>query len=424
MRVPKCKRLFWQGTAAARGNMPAIYVEKMDFPGRGKAKRLAVILALPAPMAIRKIREESVSQHDSRKEAQGGRLHWPYPRLNQETVLAIGVALLSLCLYPFWGTVALAAIFAFGLKVPLLKLRAKLRLGRRITVWMAVASLLLALLLPAGYLGLRLYQVAAGQGRAAGGDGIFSSQTSAKISGAYDRIEEKLAAYGKRFKIYESTADARQSMRESISNVGKNAVALVTGALLGIPDLVVSLLIFSLFFYLFLAKGEKIGAGLVHLGIIPRSDLDGLVGTFQRSCRDTIVTNIILGTVQASFVAIGARIGGFREMAVIFTLTFFLSFIPIIGASPVAFFLAGVSFLVGNSTAGIVLLVTGAIAGSIDNILRPFLISAGDDEGHPILSFAAIIGAIMIFGLKGLFLGPVIITVTFALLKKVGQARA
>jgi len=349
------------------------------------------------------------------------KLTWPYPRLSREAVLAVSLALLALCLYPFWGTVALAAIFAFGLKQPLVKLKERLHLGRKFTVILAVGILVCSLLLPASFLSLRLYQIAIGQQKEKGVSGVFSAQTSAQLSSAYSRVEETVASYGKKFNMYENTGDARSAIQDNIAAAGKAVIGFFTGALLGIPDLVVGLIIFALFFYLFLAKGAGIGEGMVKIGIVPAGDLDPLVKTFQKSCYDTIVTNLVLGTVQAAIVAIGARICGYKEMAVIFTLTFFLSFIPIIGAAPMGFLLAAVSFLSGNTAAGIGLVVAGLVAGSIDNILRPYMISGGDAEGHPVLSFAAIIGAITIFGLKGLFVGPVILNTAFALLSKTGE---
>ncbi len=364
-------------------------------------------------MEIRKLPINTEVMHRSKAD----RRTWPYPKLNRETVLGLGLALLAFCLYPFWGTIAVAAIFAFGLKKPLTTIRSNLRLGRTLSVVMAVVVLLLALLLPATYLGLRLYQVAAEKGRT-GSDGIFSAATTERIANAYQRIEEGVATYGQKFRYYQSTADARQSIRQNLAKLGKTGIEWFTTALLGIPDLVVSLFLFSLFLYLFLSKGVEIGAGFTRIGILPQADLQALVSTFQKSCRDAIVISIAIGVVQATVVAVGARLSGYREFAVIFTITFFLSFIPIIGAGPVGFFLSAVSFLTGNSAAGIALLATGLVAGSIDNILRPYLISNKNNEGHPILSLATIIGAIMIFGLKGLILGPVILTVTFSLLKK------
>jgi predicted PurR-regulated permease PerM len=370
-------------------------------------------------MAIQKLRQYLP---DTEERPKGTRANWPYPRLGRKTVLAIGIALLALCLYPFWGTMALAAIFAFGLRQPLTKLKRKLGLSRGLAVGLAVALLVCSLLLPVSFLGLRLYQIASGQ-KERGVSGIFSAQTSQQLTNAYTRIEETIATYGKKFNMYEDTTDARTAIQENLAGVGKAVIGFFTGALLGIPDLVVSLLIFALFFYLFLAKGEGIGNGLVKLGIVPAGDIAPLTSTFQRCCYDTIVTNLVLGTLQASIVAVGARIFGFKEMAVIFTLTFFLSFIPIIGAAPMAFLLSGVSFLSGNTGAGIGLVVVGLITGSVDNILRPFMISNGEAEGHPVLSFAAIIGAIAVFGLKGLFLGPVILTTTLSLLSKPSESK-
>jgi len=361
-------------------------------------------------MGILKLKPELTQRHSKMT-----KLSWPFPRLSRELVLAASIALLALCLYPFWGTIAVAAIFAFGTKQPMMKLKERLHLGRGFSVAIAVTLLICSLILPTSFLGLRLYQIAVGQ-KDKGVTGIFSEQTTSQISSAYTRVEEKAVAYGKKFNMYDSTADARAAIQDNLATVGKNSVRIFTGVLLGIPDLIVSLFLFALFFYLFLAKGSGIGDGLVRLGVIPPGDLQPLVQTLQKSCYDTIVTNFFLGTIQASIVAIGARICGFREMAVIFTVTFFLSFIPIIGAAPVAFLLSIVSFLSGNTGSGIGLLVIGAIAGSVDNILRPYLISNRKSDGHPIFSLAAIIGAITIFGLKGLFVGPVIITTTFALL--------
>jgi len=348
------------------------------------------------------------------------KLSWPFPLLSRKTVLATSTTLLALCLYPFWGTIALSAIFAFGIKQPLMKLRKFLHLGNRFTVRLALALLIFSLFLPVTFLGLRLVQIAAGQ-KAKGGGNILSEQTSTQLSNAYTRVESTFADYGKKFNLYESTSDARTAIQDNLATLGKGAVTMFTSVLLEIPEIVVGFIIFTLFFYFFLAKGGSLGDGLVRLGIVPTGDLDPLVKTFQKSCYDALVTNLLLGTVQATIVAVGGRVWGFKEMAVIFTITFFLSFIPIIGASPVAFFLALVSFLTGNTGAGIGLCVVGVIAGSVDNILRPFLISGGESKGHPVLSFAAIIGAITIFGLKGLFIGPVILTTTFALLGSMGN---
>jgi predicted PurR-regulated permease PerM len=71
----------------------------------------------------------------------------------------------------------------------------------------------------------------------------------------------------------------------------------------------------------------------------------------------------------------------------------------------------------GQPVRGTVLLVFLVVAGTIDNFVRPFLIRKGADL--PILLiFAGVIGGLIAFGIIGLFIGPVMLAVTYTLLKE------
>jgi len=71
----------------------------------------------------------------------------------------------------------------------------------------------------------------------------------------------------------------------------------------------------------------------------------------------------------------------------------------------------------GQPGRGTVLLVFLVVAGTIDNVVRPFLIRKGADL--PILLiFAGVIGGLLAFGIIGLFIGPVMLAVTYTLLKE------
>jgi predicted PurR-regulated permease PerM len=70
----------------------------------------------------------------------------------------------------------------------------------------------------------------------------------------------------------------------------------------------------------------------------------------------------------------------------------------------------------GHPAWGTVLLVISLIASTIDNVVRPFMIR----KGAPLpllLIFSGVIGGIAAFGIIGLFIGPVILAVTYTLLK-------
>jgi predicted PurR-regulated permease PerM len=64
---------------------------------------------------------------------------------------------------------------------------------------------------------------------------------------------------------------------------------------------------------------------------------------------------------------------------------------------------------------GTALLVWTIIVGVIDNVLRPILIRKGANLPL-LLIFAGVIGGLIAFGVIGLFIGPVVLAVSYTLL--------
>jgi len=69
-----------------------------------------------------------------------------------------------------------------------------------------------------------------------------------------------------------------------------------------------------------------------------------------------------------------------------------------------------------HTIAAIVLFVWTIFCGTIDNVIRPILIKRGADLPF-LLILAGVIGGLLGFGLVGLFVGPTLLAVTFALLQ-------
>jgi predicted PurR-regulated permease PerM len=64
-----------------------------------------------------------------------------------------------------------------------------------------------------------------------------------------------------------------------------------------------------------------------------------------------------------------------------------------------------------------VLLVFTVVAGTMDNVLRPFLIKKGADLPL-LLIFAGVVGGLISIGVVGIFVGPVVLAVTYRLLEE------
>jgi predicted PurR-regulated permease PerM len=68
----------------------------------------------------------------------------------------------------------------------------------------------------------------------------------------------------------------------------------------------------------------------------------------------------------------------------------------------------------GDSVSATVLLVFTVVAGAMDNVLRPYLIKKGADLPL-LLIFAGVIGGLLSLGVVGIFVGPVVLAVTYRL---------
>lgn len=83
--------------------------------------------------------------------------------------------------------------------------------------------------------------------------------------------------------------------------------------------------------------------------------------------------------------------------------------------------------LISSTVASAIMLVTylslgvpGAFfaAGIFDNVVRPFLLKGrGVTEMHPYISLIALLGGVHLFGVLGMFLGPVLMALLLALLQ-------
>lgn len=175
------------------------------------------------------------------------------------------------------------------------------------------------------------------------------------------------------------------------------------------PEMILNLFVFSAALYFFLTESKYIRLTISSFRILKDRELDQLIAVVQKSSYTTLVVSASIGSLQALIVAIGGLVFGYTEFFLLFVVTFFTSFIPVIGAAPVALFLAILSFAQGEIFSGVGLVVVAMVAGSIDNIVKPLVVAAGTEDMSPIVSLLAIVGAVMVYGIPGLLLGPILL---------------
>lgn len=204
---------------------------------------------------------------------------------------------------------------------------------------------------------------------------------------------------------------------DSFSNQAGSWILKTFSDMVGqIPDLFLVGLVTLLSFYFFLAKESQIRKLFDRYYYFNKSNADKFVAVMKSSCREVFFSNVITGVIQSLIVSIGALVCGLGDFYIIFFFTFIISFIPIIGAAPMAFALALYAFLDGRAGAGIAMSIIGAVSGLADNIIRPYLVSLGEVEVPAFIGFLAVIGGVIVMGLPGLFVGPLLASMMYGII--------
>ncbi|MEI7446404.1 MAG: AI-2E family transporter YdiK [Burkholderiales bacterium] len=132
------------------------------------------------------------------------------------------------------------------------------------------------------------------------------------------------------------------------------------------------------------------------------------------SIRGVALGVVVTAVVQSMLGALGLAVVGVPAVAPL-TAVMFLLAIAQVGVIPVLLPAVIWLFWSGDTVWGVVLAIWMVFVGTIDNFLRPWLIQKGADLPL-LLIFAGVVGGLVAFGLVGIFIGPVVLAVTWTLL--------
>lgn len=139
-----------------------------------------------------------------------------------------------------------------------------------------------------------------------------------------------------------------------------------------------------------------------------------LIDTIRQSLKATLVGGLTIALLQGFLIAVGFLIAGIGGFFIWIIVGAIVSFVPMVGTALV-WLPAGVYFLlIGSYFKGVFLIIWGGIfVGSVDNYIRPLLIGSYMNI-HPLLLFFSIMGGVVLFGLVGLLVGPIVVSLADA----------
>ncbi|MGZ6091986.1 MAG: AI-2E family transporter [Polyangiales bacterium] len=207
-------------------------------------------------------------------------------------------------------------------------------------------------------------------------------------------------------------------VRDELSRAAGWAASVATTVLQTATSAALGLLVALMTMYYVLLEWPTLPVRLERVLPLDPRHTRALMLEFRDVGRSALVGTIATALVQGLLAGIGFAIAGLPQILTLGLLTALGSFVPIVGTAVVYVPIAMYLILIGSTGAGVFVLLWGVIVvmAIADYVIRPRIVG-GKGQGHPFLLLLAILGGIEVFGLPGLFVGPVLMTMFVAVLR-------
>ncbi|MDP1735187.1 MAG: AI-2E family transporter [Sulfuritalea sp.] len=189
--------------------------------------------------------------------------------------------------------------------------------------------------------------------------------------------------------------------------------ALIAGRILGQGVIDIALSVFLAFF--FFLNGEALARRLgVALGRLGGDNAAYLLGIARGTVSGVIYGILGTGLAQGVLATIGFAIAGVPGAVLLGVATFFLSVVPV---GPPLVWGGAAIWLFQQGEPGWAAFVAAwgfFIVSTVDNLIKPFIISRGANLPFAIV-FLGVLGGVLAFGVIGVFLGPALLAVGYRL---------
>lgn len=201
---------------------------------------------------------------------------------------------------------------------------------------------------------------------------------------------------------------ARDIVESGLHKLGASVLQFSSDFVTQLPAFVISSFTFFILLLVMLLKANGVRYFVVSYSPLAEDTTDKIIKIAKDSCSITLFSTFVVGVIQAFIVGMGSLVFGEGDFWLVLAVTFVVSFIPVIGAAPVGYVLALLAYLGDRTGAAIGLAIIATISGTIDNILKPLLVGK-DNDISAVISFTCVVGAVIMLGLPGLLLGPVVL---------------
>jgi predicted PurR-regulated permease PerM len=282
-----------------------------------------------------------------------------------------------------------------------------------VAAWLTTAVVVLFVLVPSILLSLKLLAQATS---------LYSSLSQQwHSSGGLGRLSDSL------FRMAGHAGISHERLKAEIATraheLGSWAVGMAGWAARGVAQqTVTAVLIFFILFFL-LRDRHKFRAAVSHLLPLPPGRFEELAAIVHNSIVNNIYGMFAVGATQGILTALGFWVTGLPAPLLWGVVAMIFSFVPLVG--PILVWLPGALVLALYADWGkaILLFLWGAVLVSgADYLIRPRFAGVGEDVNR-LLVLLAFFGGVKAFGIIGIFVGPVMLSLIIALLRILREER-
>ena len=165
-------------------------------------------------------------------------------------------------------------------------------------------------------------------------------------------------------------------------------------------------MLYVMFYFLFM--GDVLLGKILYFLPLRDADEQLLLHRFTSVTRATIKGTLIIGLMQGSICGLAFALAGINGSVFWGTVMAAASIVPAFGTALVWVPALVILLLIGDFSGALILaLLCGAVAGNLDNLVRPRLVGK-DTEMHDLFVLFGTLGGIAMFGILGIIIGPII----------------
>ncbi|MDZ7701399.1 MAG: AI-2E family transporter [Halobacteriales archaeon] len=322
---------------------------------------------------------------------QGARSRWPSDRIGLSLLAVLSGAFAALIVLSQLPYIFLAIVLAYVLTPAQQRLERYMSSGSAALTLTSLSVVILFVLVA------YIITIAIQQGMA-----LYRTTRAGVLSP--DVIQDRIAAIG-----YVVDFDLLYATHQEPITTGLEDLATGTmTAIGGFPGVLIGLTVTTFVLFVLLRDRERLLTWLRAVVPVSEDVQRELLAELDDLMWASVVGNVGVAGIQALLLGVGLVFVGMPGIVFLVMATFVLCLLPLVGAFgvwvPVSIYL----FVMGRPTSAVIIFVIGSVVSASDTYLRPAIINRSGALNVAVIT-VGIFGGIVVFGVIGLFIGPVVL---------------